>query len=219
MDIINKITKIIEENHAQLVVVSKTYSAERILEVYQRGLRVFGENKVQEILEKKDLLPSDIQWHMIGHLQSNKVKFIAPFIAMIHSVDSEKLLEQIQKQAKRNHRTIDVLLQMYIATEETKYGLNEEELKMILDRIDKNDFPNIRLRGLMGMASFSEDLSLVRSEFKSLKIIFDNVQSLYKNDAFDTLSMGMSGDYEIALEEGSTMVRIGSLIFGKRNYS
>ncbi|MCO5229746.1 MAG: YggS family pyridoxal phosphate-dependent enzyme [Chitinophagales bacterium] len=219
MDIITKITKIIEENHAQLVVVSKTYPPERILEVYQRGLRVFGENKVQEILEKKDLLPSDIQWHMIGHLQSNKVKFIVPFISMVHSVDSDRLLSEIQKQAKRVGRTIDILLQIYIATEESKYGLSEDELWVILDKINHLKFPNIRLRGLMGMASFSDDMDVVRGEFKRLKIIFDNVKSKYPADFFDTLSMGMSGDFELALEEGSTMVRIGSLIFGKRDYS
>ncbi|MCZ2392803.1 MAG: YggS family pyridoxal phosphate-dependent enzyme [Chitinophagales bacterium] len=219
MDIINKITKIIEDNHAQLVVVSKTYSPERILEVYQRGLRVFGENKVQEIMEKKDLLPSDIQWHMIGHLQSNKVKLIAPFISMIHSVDSEKILSEIQKQAKKIQRRIDVLLQMYIATEETKYGLSEDEMWLILEKIHLGKFPNIQLRGLMGMASFSDNLSLVKGEFKSLKTIYDEVIERYHFENFNTLSMGMSGDFELALEEGSSMVRIGSLIFGKRIYS
>lgn len=218
MDVLNKITKITGEHNAQLVVVSKTYPVERIKEVYDLGQRVFGENKVQEILDKKDLLPDDIRWHMIGHLQTNKVKYIVPFISMIHSVDSEKLLNEIQKQAKKSGRTVDILLQIHVAREETKFGLDEKELDEIVQKMIQNDFSHIRCRGLMGMASFSDDLDLVRNEFKTLKRIFDKVRNQWKDNDFDTLSMGMSGDYEIALEEGSTMIRVGSLIFGKRNY-
>ncbi len=219
MDVLNKITKLTGEHNAQLLVVSKTYPAERIKEVYDAGQREFGENKVQEILEKKDLLPDDIQWHMIGHLQTNKVKLIVPFISMIHSVDSEKLLVEIQKHAKRFDRKVDILLQVHVAQEETKFGLNEQELDMLIQKIALQQFSHIRCRGLMGMASFSDDMDLVRSEFRGLKRMFDKVSNQLKDKDFNTLSMGMSGDYEIALEEGSTLVRVGSLIFGKRNYS
>lgn len=218
MDVLNKITKFVEEHHAQLVVVSKTYPSERLKEVYDQGIRIFGENKVQEILEKKEILPSDIQWHMIGHLQSNKVKQIVSFITLIHSVDSEKLLNEIQKQAKKIDRKVDVLLQMHIAMEETKFGLDENELKNILDNINSGKYSHVRIRGLMGMATFTEDENIVRNEFKTLKKIFDQTKLSLLHSSFDTLSMGMSGDYELAIEEGSNMVRIGSLIFGKRNY-
>ena len=217
MDVLNKITKFVEEHHTTLVVVSKTYSSDRIMEVYDRGIRIFGENKVQEILEKKDILPSDIQWHMIGHLQSNKVKQIIPFITLIHSVDSEKLLNEIQKQAQKIDRKVDVLLQMHIAKEETKFGLDENELKSILEKLNSNQYSHVRIRGMMGMATFSDDMNIVRSEFKSLKILFNQTKLNLQNSAFDTLSMGMSGDYELAIEEGSNMVRIGSLLFGSRN--
>ncbi|HUH72794.1 MAG TPA: YggS family pyridoxal phosphate-dependent enzyme [Chitinophagales bacterium] len=215
----NKITKFVEEHHAQLVVVSKTYPTDRIMEVYHQGIKIFGENKVQELLEKKDLLPADIQWHMIGHLQSNKVKQIVPFVTLIHSVDSEKLLKEIQKQAKKIDRTVDILLQMHIAKEDTKYGLDETELKTILEKVNSDQYSHLRVRGLMGMATFSDDINVVRTEFKTLKVIFDQSKLYLQNASFDTLSMGMSGDYELAIEEGSNMVRIGSLIFGKRNYS
>lgn len=220
MDVLDKITKLTGEHNAQLVVVSKTYAAERIKEVYDSGQRAFGENKVQEILEKKDVLPEDIQWHMIGHLQSNKVKYIVPFITLIHSIDSEKLLQEVQKQAKKIDRVVDVLLQVHVAQEETKFGLDKNELMALIQKIATQKFSHIRCRGIMGMASFSDDEVLVRSEFRLLKGLFDTVRKLYpENKDFNTLSMGMSGDYEMALEEGSSMVRIGSLIFGKRNYS
>lgn len=218
MDILDKITKLTEDNHAQLVVVSKTYSTDRILEVYQKGFRIFGENKVQEILEKKDLLPQDIQWHMIGHLQTNKVKFIVGFVDLIHSVDSEKLLSEINKQAQKVNRVVDVLLQVYVAQEETKYGLDQEELSHLVKKIAENQYPFIRCRGVMGMASFTDNKDQVRSEFRRIKSLFDQAKSeIFNQEYFDTISMGMSGDYDIALEEGSTMIRIGSLIFGKRN--
>lgn len=220
MDVLDKITKLTGEHNAQLVVVSKTYPADRVKEVYDSGQRIFGENKVQEILEKKDVLPEDIQWHMIGHLQSNKVKYIVPFITLIHSIDSEKLLQEVQKQAKKIDRVVDVLLQVHVAQEETKFGLDENELTALAQKIAHQEFSHIRCRGIMGMASFSDNEDLVRKEFRILKGLFDKVKSQYLNNKdFDTLSMGMSGDYEIALEEGSSMVRIGSLIFGKRNYS
>lgn len=219
MDVLNKITKFVEEHHALLVVVSKTYPTDRIKEVYDQGIRIFGENKVQEILEKKDILPADIQWHMIGHLQSNKVKQIVPFITLIHSIDSEKLLNEVQKQAQKIDRKVDVLLQIFIAKEDTKFGLDENELKSIIEKVNSGQYSHVRIRGLMGMATFSDDESIVRNEFKTLKVLFDQTQLSLQNSFFDTLSMGMSGDYEMAIAEGSNMVRIGSLIFGKRNYS
>lgn len=219
MDVLNKITKFVEEHHALLVVVSKTYPTDRIKEVYDQGIRIFGENKVQEILEKKDILPADIQWHMIGHLQSNKVKQIVPFITLIHSIDSEKLLNEVQKQAQKIDRKVDVLLQIFIAKEDTKFGLDENELKSIIEKVNLGQYSHVRIRGLMGMATFSDDESIVRNEFKTLKVLFDQTQLSLQNSSFDTLSMGMSGDYEMAIAEGSNMVRIGSLIFGKRNYS
>lgn len=219
MDILNKITKIAEDYHAQLVVVSKTYPAERIQEVYDRGQRIFGENKVQEILEKKDLLPRDIKWHMIGHLQTNKVKYIVSFIDLIHSVDSEKLLLEINKQAQKVDRVVDILLQVYVAQEETKFGLVESELCALAQKIAEGRFPYIRCKGVMGMASFSEDTIQVRNEFKEIKRLSQVVKDILQSDEANIISMGMSGDYPIALEEGSNMIRIGSLIFGQRNYS
>lgn len=215
---LDKITNLLEKHDAELVAVSKTYPAERILEVYNQGQRIFGENRVQEIMDKKDDLPDDIQWHLIGHLQRNKVKYIAPFISMIHSVDSERLLREINKQAERSERIIDILLQVHIAEEDTKFGLDKTELMELVEKVAANEFPHIRCRGLMGMATFSDDKELVRSEFKRLKKYFNQIKSsVLKQEEFDTVSMGMSGDYEIALEEGSTMLRIGSLIFGKRD--
>lgn len=215
---LDKITNLVEKHHAQLVAVSKTYPPEKILEVYQKGIRLFGENKVQEILEKKDVLPQDIQWHMIGHLQTNKVKLIVPFISLIHSVDSLKLLKEINKQAAKIDRNINILLQVHIASESSKFGLDELELSEIVSQLKLKKFPNIRCRGLMGMATFTEDEGVVRQEFRTLKSLFDKVHDELKDPDFNILSMGMSGDYAIALEEGSTMLRIGSLIFGRRNY-
>jgi PLP dependent protein len=195
---------------ATLVAVSKTKPVEDVQALYQEGQRDFGENYVQELVDKEAVLPKDIRWHFIGHLQSNKVKYIAPFVFLIHGVDSLNLLREINKEAAKNNRVIDCLLQVHIAKEETKFGLDAEELKDAM--IDAAAFKNVRVVGLMGMASFSDDLSLVRTEFKNLKSLYDQY------NGFTVLSMGMSGDYAIAIEEGCNMVRIGSLLFGERNY-
>lgn len=207
---------------ATLVAVSKTKPVEDIRELYNLGQRDFGENYVQELLEKQPQLPADIRWHFIGHLQSNKVKYIAPFVHLIHGVDSLSLLKEINKQALKNNRVIDCLLQVHIASEETKFGLDEDELSSLLDMIAANPgaFEHIRIRGLMGMASFSDNEALIRREFAILKMLFNKYdQSSIPSTQFSILSMGMSSDYKIALEEGSTMVRIGSLLFGQRNYN
>ena len=195
-----------------LVAVSKTKPIESIMEAYQAGQKVFGENKAQELTQKAKLLPDDIEWHMIGHLQSNKVKYIAPFVSLIHAVDSEKLLKEINKRAAQNNRVIDCLLQFHIAQESNKFGLNKEEAKKIL--VKKTQYPNIRIIGLMGMATFTSDKAQIRSEFSLLKSIFDNIQK--EHTEIKILSMGMSGDYTIAIEEGSNMIRVGSAIFGTR---
>jgi len=201
-----------------LVAVSKTHPVEAVLEAYQCGQRIFGENRVQEILAKQPLLPADIQWHMIGHLQTNKVKLIAPFISMIQSVDSSRLLAEISEQGMKNNRVIDCLLQIFIASEETKFGLDESELISLLSSLRHTPLNGIRIRGLMGMATFTDDQELVRHEFRQLKSLFDRVKSEYFNGipSFNEISMGMSGDYLIAIEEGSTSVRIGTRIFGSR---
>ncbi len=198
-----------------LVAVSKTKPIEDIEALYQLGQRDFGENYVQELVDKQSNLPNDIRWHFIGHLQSNKVKYIAPFVHLIHGVDSLKLLKEIDKQAAKNNRIIDCLLQVHIATEETKFGMDEQELKDAIDQLHL--FQHVRVCGLMGMASFSDDKEKVRAEFKSLYHLFR--QSAISNQPSAILSMGMSGDYTIAIEEGSNMVRIGSLLFGARVYS
>lgn len=218
-----QIRKELEAKNVTLVAVSKTKPLSDLLELYELGQRDFGENYVQELVEKAEQLPKDIRWHFIGHLQSNKVKYIAPFVHLIHGVDSEKLLKEINKQAAKLNRTIDVLLQIHIAKEETKFGLDEKELITIINTNESelHELKNVRICGLMGMASFSEDLDLVRSEFRYLKTIYDRFGALplpTANYHMSTLSMGMSGDYKIAMEEGSTMVRIGSLLFGARNY-
>ena len=200
-------------NKATLIAVSKTKPIEDIQALYNEGQRDFGENYVQELVDKEAVLPKDIRWHFIGHLQSNKVKFIAPFVYLIHGVDSVSLLQEINKQAAKNNRVIDCLLQVHIAAEETKFGFDEKEL---FD-LKISQFENLKIKGLMGMASFSDDMNLVRSEFKKLKTIYNLLSTL--NSQLSTLSMGMSGDYKIAIEEGSNMVRIGSLLFGERNYS
>lgn len=204
-----------------LVAVSKTKSAEEILSLYDMGQRDFGENYVQELVEKYDQLPKDIRWHFIGHLQSNKVKLIAPFVYLVHSVDSEKLLKEINKQGEKNNRVVDCLLQVHIAKEETKFGFDEKELdtffKETLSRNDKGLYKNIRIVGLMGMASFTDDRNLVRNEFQFLNSLFTKNSTFSILDSqFTILSMGMSSDYELAIEEGANMVRIGSLLFGKR---
>ena len=201
--------------HVTLVAVSKTKPVSDLMEAYEVGQLIFGENKIQEMAEKWEEMPKDIQWQMIGHVQTNKVKFMAPFVSLIHGVDSLKLLEEINKQAKKNNRIIDCLLQIHIAEEETKFGLNEEELVSLLSSDDFQQQKNIRIVGLMGMATFTDDKEQVKKEFNQLKSIFD--QSKMNNSQFTILSMGMSGDYQLAIECGSTMVRIGSSIFGERN--
>jgi len=201
-----------------LVAVSKTKPVSHIQEAYDLGERVFGENKVQELVEKQAALPRDIQWHLIGHLQTNKVKFIAPFVAMIHSIDSMKLLKEVNKQALKNNRVIDCLLQFHIAEEESKFGLTLESAKEILESKEFAEMRNISIVGVMGMATFSNNDNLIREEFRTLENYFHVIQShFFKfNPNFKHISMGMSGDYKIAIEEGSTMVRVGSLIFGER---
>lgn len=201
-----------------LVAVSKTKPVSMIQEVYHYGQRDFGENKVQELCEKEPLLPTDIRWHLIGHLQTNKVKYIAPFVHLIHSVDSLKLLSEINKQAEKNNRTINCLLQVYIASEETKFGLSEEELFQLLRSPEYGAMKHITVAGLMGMASNTTNTQQVRNEFKSLKNLFEEIKKTFfsNQDTFKELSMGMSGDYLTAIEEGSTMIRVGSSLFGER---
>ncbi|TGN26149.1 YggS family pyridoxal phosphate-dependent enzyme [Empedobacter tilapiae] len=211
-----KIIKNTIPEHVTLVAVSKTKPVEDLQEAYEAGIRDFGENKIQEMCDKYEVLSKDIRWHMIGHVQSNKVKYMAPFVYLIHGVDSLKLLKEINKQAEKNNRVIDVLLQQFIADEETKFGLDKEEIQHIMQE-EIQHLPNVRVVGLMGMATFTEDENQIREEFRSLKSNFDSLKSIYEN--ISILSMGMSGDYQIAIEEGSTMVRIGSSIFGHRNYS
>ena len=213
----NEIFSFCSKENAVLVAVSKTKPVSEILELYQLGQRDFGENYVQELVEKQALLPADIRWHFIGHLQSNKVKYIAPFVHLVHGVDSLKLLKEINKQAAKCNRVVDVLLQVHIAREETKFGLDEDELIGILHSAELKALNHVRLCGLMGMASFSGDKNLIRGEFKSLKNIFDKAASIEgENCQMSILSMGMSSDYALAIEEGSNMVRVGSLIFGAR---
>jgi pyridoxal phosphate enzyme (YggS family) len=200
-----------------LVAVSKTKPIPELMEAYDAGQRIFGENKIQEMAEKWEAMPKDIEWHMIGHVQTNKVKFMAPFVSLIHGVDSLKLLEEINKQAKKNNRIIDCLLQIYIAEEESKFGLDEEELNDILTSAAFQEMKNIRIVGLMGMATYTDNQEQIKKEFSHLKSIFDNTNQLQtSNFQLLTLSMGMSGDYPLAIECGSTMVRIGSSIFGGR---
>lgn len=200
-----------------LVAVSKTKPKEDILEAYDAGQRVFGENKVQEMVQKWEDLPKDIEWHMIGHVQRNKVKYMAEFVSLIHGVDSSRLLKEINKQAKKYDRVIPCLLQIHIAEEDTKFGLDEKELNELISSDTFKAMENIKIVGLMGMATFTKDENQVRREFTQLKSMFDALKA--KLSDISILSMGMSGDYTIAIEEGSTMVRIGSSIFGARNYS
>lgn len=209
-----KIAAVIPEN-VQLVAVSKTHPAEAVQEIYNMGQKVFGENKVQELVEKQTLLPKDIQWHLIGHLQTNKVKYIAPFVDTIQSVDSEKILKEINKQAAKNDRKIKVLLQVKIAAENTKFGLAIEEAEQIFQSYLKDKYPHVQINGLMGMATFTENKNQIAQEFKVLKDLFDKL-SLKR--PLTVLSMGMSDDYPIAIESGANSVRIGSSIFGRRNY-
>ena len=198
----------------ELVAVSKTKSNEEILEAYNAGQRKFGENKIQDMTRKYEILPKDIQWHMIGHVQSNKVKYMAPYVSLIHGVDSLKLLKEINKQAQKNNRIIDCLLQIHIATEESKYGLSVQESQQAI-KIAK-ELPHLRIKGLMGMASFTEDQKQIEREFAGLKSLYD--QYIEQKIPLKVLSMGMSGDFLIAIEQGSNMIRVGSKIFGPRNY-
>ncbi len=214
---LNQIKKQLPEN-VTLVAVSKTKPLSDLMQAYKAGQRVFGENKIQEMTEKWEQMPKDIQWHMIGHVQSNKVKYMAPYVALIHGVDSWKLLVEINKQAAKNNRVISCLLQIHIATEETKFGLNEEELHEIMQHPELEKLANVRIQGLMGMATFTEEEAKLKSEFHYLNELFIKYKSIQKSNLdFQTLSMGMSGDYEIAISCGSNMVRIGSSIFGFRS--
>jgi len=203
-----------------LVAVSKTHPNEAILEAYQAGQRVFGENKVQELTQKFEDLPKDIDWHFIGHLQSNKVKYMASFVSLIHGVDSLKLLKTIDKEAAKCGRVIHCLLQFHVAEEETKFGLDLAEARELLQSAEFAAMQNVLLKGVMGMATFTDDEAQVRREFRQLKNIFDQLKSEFfgEQDSFSEISMGMSGDYRLAVEEGSTMVRVGSFIFGERHY-
>ena len=222
MSIAENLKRIEQEipNNVKIIAVSKTHPKELIQEVYDFGHRIFGENKAQEMMEKYEALPKDIQWHMIGHLQTNKVKYIAPFVSMIHSVDSMKLLKEIDKEAIKNNRVIDCLLQIDIANEDTKFGMLEKEAIELLSSEDFAQLNNIRICGVMGIGSITVDINKTRQEFKNLKVTFLTLkEKFFKNeDYFTEISMGMSSDYDIAIEEGSTIVRIGSLIFGQRDY-
>lgn len=222
MSIAENLKKIEQEipNNVKIIAVSKTHPKEMIQEVYDFGHRVFGENKAQEMTDKYEALPKDIEWHMIGHLQTNKVKYIAPFVSMIHSVDSLKLLKEIEKEAIKNNRVIDYLLQIDIANEDTKFGMLEKEAIELLSSEDFAQLKNIRTCGVMGIGSITDNINKTRQEFKNLKVTFLTLkEKFFKNeDYFTEISMGMSSDYDIAIEEGSTIVRIGSLIFGQRDY-
>jgi pyridoxal phosphate enzyme (YggS family) len=212
--------ELLKDKNCQLIAVSKTKPVEMIQEAYDAGQLDFGENKVQELRDKPGQLPADIRWHMIGHLQTNKVKYIAPFIHLIHAVDSLKLLQEINKQALKNERTINCLLQIHIAKEEHKFGMSQDELIDLISDEKFRSLSNIRVVGLMGMATFTDDEDQIRSEFNSLKHIFDFTKENHHspNVALKEISMGMSDDYAIAMEEGSTMIRVGSKIFGPRIY-
>lgn len=216
---IDKIKTELAGTSARLIAVTKTKPLEDLQAAYDANCKVFGENKVQEMVQKWEVLPKDIEWHLIGHLQSNKVKYMAEFVAMIHSVDSLKLLQEIDKQASKHNRVIDCLLQIYIAQEETKFGLSEEETREILDSEEFKAMKNIRIVGLMGMATNTDDQEQIRLEFRSLKTFFETLKTQYpatENLQLREISMGMSGDFMIAAEEGSTLVRVGSAIFGSR---
>ena len=207
----------LSDHKTQLIAVSKTKPNADLEQAYQSGCRVFGENKVQEMSGKHEALPKDIQWHLIGHLQSNKVKYITPFVSLIHSVDSLDLLKEIDKRSQKNGRITDCLLQIYIAQEETKFGLSQEELFELLENPLFTQLQSIRIKGLMGMASNTDNESQIGQEFRNLRLLFEKIKSQnYPNSDFKELSMGMSSDYKIAIQEGSTMVRIGSAIFGHR---
>ena len=215
---LSELKKELAASGATLIAVSKTKPASEVMEAYEAGQRVFGENIVQELVEKYEQLPKDIEWHLIGHLQTNKVKYIAPFVRLVHSVDSIKLLQEIDKQALKNDRIIDCLLQIYIADEDTKFGLGFDEAIELLRSDEFRQLNNVRIVGLMGIATNTENEKQIKDEFYELKMFFDGIKKSFfrKEDYFKEISMGMSSDYKPALEEGSTMVRIGSTIFGKR---
>ena len=204
----------------RLVAVSKTKPNEDIMEAYEAGQIIFGENKVQDLAAKAEVLTPEIQWHFIGHLQRNKVKYIAPFVSMIHAVDSLKLLKEINKQANNNNRIIHCLLQFHIADEDTKFGMDNGEVKELLESSVFSELMNIQIAGVMGMATYTDDINQIRNEFAKLKSFFEELKTKYffNQEGFKEISMGMSGDYKIAIEEGSTMIRVGSAIFGARNY-
>jgi len=205
--------------HVTLVAVSKTKPVSDIMEAYHTGQRIFGENKIQDMADKYEAMPKDIQWHMIGHVQRNKVKYMAPFVSLIHGVDNFKLLVEINKQGLKHNRTIDCLLQIKIAAEDTKFGLSPLDASEILKSEDFANLKNIRIVGVMGMATFTDDTTQIEEEFKLLKLTFDDLKQINPdNTGFKTISMGMSGDYKLAIQSGSTMVRVGSSIFGLRNY-
>lgn len=208
-------------SHVSLIAVSKTKPVEALLEAYQAGQRLFGENKAQEMVQKASALPADVEWHFIGHLQTNKVKMIAPVVHTIHSIDSFKLLAEVNREAERSHRVIRCLLQFHIATEETKFGLDEAEGDDLIRQLQQHHWPHIVVAGVMGMATFTESQSTVRAEFRQLRHLFTQMKERWfaSDDRFCEISMGMSGDYQIAVEEGSTCVRIGTAIFGERNYT
>ncbi|WP_156306770.1 YggS family pyridoxal phosphate-dependent enzyme [Sphingobacterium endophyticum] len=215
---ITELQKELQPIGVTLVAISKTKPNEDILEAYGAGQRIFGENQVQDLVEKYESLPKDIEWHLVGHLQTNKVKYIAPFISLIHSVDSLKVLAEINKHALKNNRIIDCLLQIYIADEDTKFGLDFAEAVELLRSEEYQGLKNVRIRGLMGIASNTENEKIIKEEFYELKMLFDGIKTTYfrKEESFDILSMGMSSDYKIAIEQGSNMVRLGSTIFGQR---
>ncbi len=223
MNIKNKIDKITQNlpSDCKLIAVSKTHPPEKILEAYNAGQRRFGENKVQELVAKYESLPKDIEWHMIGHLQSNKVKFIAGFVSLIHAVDSVKLLEEINKQAQKVNRALPCLLQVHIAEEETKFGFSQDEVLAVFKDTKMDRFTHVRIVGLMGMATLTEDKTVIEREFSVLRALFDRLKAspLPSNAAMRELSIGMSNDYSLAVAAGSTMIRVGSAIFGERNYS
>ena len=219
---IQQIKASLSNTSARLIAVTKTKPMEDLQAAYEADCKIFGENKVQEMVQKWEVLPKDIQWHLIGHLQSNKVKYMASFVAMIHSIDSLKLLQEVNKQALNNSRIIDCLLQIYIAQEETKFGLSQEEATEILDSQEFKNMKNVRIVGIMGMATNTDNQEQIRMEFRNLKLFFDKLKANYpdnQNIKLHEISMGMSGDYLIALEEGSTLVRVGSAIFGNRLYA
>jgi pyridoxal phosphate enzyme (YggS family) len=218
-DNIQAIQRVLTPANVSLVAVSKTKPISLIEDTYKLGIRDFGENKIQELVTKYETLPKDIRWHMIGHLQKNKVKYIGAFVHLIHSIDSLKLLKEVNKQALKHERVIDCLLQIHVAEEESKFGLKPNELSEMLQSQEFKELKNIRIRGLMSMATFTENKNQISAEFQKTKELFDKtkIDFFNQNSSFDTLSMGMSGDFELAIEEGSNMVRLGSIIFGKRS--